>query len=371
MKRPGLVLTSTLLALAAAAPTGASATPAHRDHCTPRAHEEVRARSNAAVILLRRTRVLIGCSTATGRRVVIDTAYGYWTFFEKVHVRGTVVAYVITQASKYMDGTSQLYRADAMRARGRWLVDGDSWVSDVAIGPGGTIAYVGAGSPSYVLRVNRPNGAMLDVDGALHLRDVRFVGDRLTWRHGTTTQSADVTPIDRCGGHSGTLTLALTKHTASSSVTACLRATGASRTFVTKGYGSAATSGPWIAASPDDATIVTANLASNTGETIPAPGAGIVAINPNGTVAWTARSDSPASARSSSTTRQAPACSTPLTASCPSASTAPSCITGSSRRGSRAEGPSALPFRLRPTTNKCPRVAANDRGRDPKEKRLP
>jgi hypothetical protein len=293
MKRLAVVLSSTLVAIAAIAPAGAIAKPAHHDRCTPRAHEEVRARSNAAVILLRRTRVLIGCSTATGRRVVIDTAYGYWTFFEKVHVRGTVVAYVITQASKYMDGTSQLYRANAMRARGRWLVDGDSWVSDVAIGPGGTIAYVGAGSPSYVLRVNRPNGAMLDVDGALHLRDVRFVGDRLTWRHGKSVQSADVTPTDHCGGHSGTLTLALAKHAAPSSVTACVRATGVSRTFVTNGYGSVATSGPWIAASPDDATIVTANLASNTGETISAPGAGIVAINPNGTVAWTAMSDSP------------------------------------------------------------------------------
>jgi hypothetical protein len=127
------------------------------------------------------------------------------------------------------------------------------------------------------------------VDGALHLRDVRFVDNRLTWRHGTTTRSADVSPTDRCGGHSGTLTLALTSHTAPDSVTACLRATGARRTFVTNRYHSVATSGPWIATNPDDATIVTANLASNAGETLPAPGVDGLAINPNGTVAWTTR----------------------------------------------------------------------------------
>ncbi|HEV7495290.1 hypothetical protein [Baekduia sp.] len=295
MKRLALFLTSTLLVLAAMVPAGALATGPPHDRCAPRAHEEVRARSHAAVILLRRTRVLIGCSTATGQRRVIDTAYGYWIYFEQVHVRGTVVAYVITQASKYMDGTSALYRANAMRARGRWEIE-DSWVRDVAIGPGGTIAYVTSGSPSYVLRVHRANGARLEVDGALHLRDVRFVGDRLTWRHGKTTQSADVTPTDHCGGHSGTLTLALTKHTAPSSVTACLRATGVRRTYVTDyQQHPVATSGSWIATVPeDDATIVTANLASNAGETVQAPGVDyFLAINPNGTVAWTTRSAEP------------------------------------------------------------------------------
>jgi hypothetical protein len=291
MKRLVLVLTSALLALATVAPISASAKTPHHDRCTPRAHEEVRARSNAAVILLRRTRVLIGCSTATGRRVVIDTAYGYWTFFEKVHVRGTVVAYVITAASKYLDSVSELYRADAMRPRGRWLVHGD-WIGEVAIGPGGTIAYISAGGPSVVLRVDRASGAQLDVDAALHLRDVRFTGDRLAWRHGKTTRSADVTPTDHCGGHSGTLTLALTPHTAPDSVTACLRATGARRTFTTNKFHTA-TSGPWIATSPDGATIVTANLAANTGETIPAPDVGFLAVNANGTVAWTARSSEP------------------------------------------------------------------------------
>jgi hypothetical protein len=288
MKRLVLVLTSALLALAALAPASASAKAPHRDRCTPRAHEEVRARSTSAVILLRRTRVLIGCSTATGRRVVIDTAYGYWTSFEGVRVRGTVVAYVITQGSKYLDSTSELYRNDALRAGQGWEIE-HSWVSDIAIGPGGTIAYVASGSPSLVLRIQRPNGAKLDVDGALHLSDVRFVGARLAWRHGTTVRSADVTPTDHCGGHSGTLALALTKHTAPDSVTACLRATGTSRTFVTNRFHSVATSGPWIATNPDDATIVAANLASNAGETIPAPDVDGLAITPNGTVAWTTR----------------------------------------------------------------------------------
>jgi hypothetical protein len=267
---------------------------------------------------------------------MIDTAYGYWIFFEQVHVRGTVVVYVITQGSKYMDGTSELYRNDALRAGRLWEIE-DSWVRDVAIGPGATIAYVTSGSPSYVLRVHRPNGARLDVDGALHLRDVRFVGGRLTWRHGTTTQSADITPTDHCGGHSGTLTLALTKHTAPSSVTACLRATGASRTFITNDQQHpVATSGSWIATVPeDDATIVTANLASNAGETVPAPGVDyFLAINPNGTVAWTTRSADPAPTRSSFTTRRAPACSTPPTASRPLASTGPSCATAPRRSSS-------------------------------------
>jgi hypothetical protein len=300
MKRRVLVLSCTLLATLA--PASASAKTQHHDRCTPRAHEEVRARSNAAVILLRRTRVLIGCSTVTGRRRVIDTAYGYWTFFEKVRVRGTVVAYVITQGSKYMDSTSVLYRNDALRAGRRWEIE-DSWASDVAIGPRGTIAYITAGAPSMVLRLQRANGAMVHVDGALHLRDLRFTGDRLTWRHGKAVQSADVTPVDHCGGHSGTLTLALTSHTAPDSVTACLRATGASRTFITNQHHSttvsgpwiathsAMTSGPWIVTHPDDTTIITANLASNAGETIAAPGVGFfLAINANGTVAWTTAS---------------------------------------------------------------------------------
>ena len=296
MKRLVLVL----LALAALAPASASAATPRHDRCAPRAHEQVRARSNAAVVLLRRTRVLIGCSTATGRRRVLETTDGSETFIEKVRVRGTVVAYVVTQASRYGDSMSELWREDALRDGRGALVERTSWFGDVAIGPGATIAYITGGGPSMVLRLDRPNGAMLHVDGALHLRDVRFTGDRLTWRHGTTTQSADVTPVDRCGGHSGTLTLALTPHTAPDSVTACLRATGATRTLLTNEHHSTAqsgpwiathsamTSGPWIATHPDNATIITAKLASNAGETIPAPGVGFfLAINANGTVAWT------------------------------------------------------------------------------------
>jgi hypothetical protein len=300
MKRVALVLPSILLALAAVSPAGAMAKPAHRDRCAPRAHEQVRARSNSAVVLLRRTRVLIGCSTATGRRRVMETTSGDSTYIDNVHVRGTAVAYVITEPSRYGDTVTELWREDAVRDGRGALVERTSWVGDVAIGPGATIAYTTGGGPSVVLRLNRPNGAMLHVDGALHLRDVRFTGDRLTWRHGKTTQSADIAPIDRCGGHSGTLTLALTSHTAPNSVTACLRATGAARTFITTeshstavsgpwiATHSAMTSGPWIATHPDNTTIITANLATNAGETIAAPGVGhFLAINANGTVAWT------------------------------------------------------------------------------------
>jgi hypothetical protein len=296
-----LVLSCTLLVLTAIAPAGAMARPVHRDRCSPRAHEEVRAHSSSAVVLLRRTRVLIGCSTATGRRRVIDTAYDSWTFFEQVRVRGTVVAYVIMAASRYADSMSELYRNDALRTGRRRQLERSPGVSDVTIGPGGTVAYTTGGGPSEVLRLIRPNGAMLHVDGALDLGDVRFTGDRLTWRHGKTTRSADTTPIDHCGGHSGTLTLALTPHTAPDSVTACLRATGATRTLITNAHHSTAqsgpwiathsamTSGPWIATHPDDNIIIT-NLTSNAGESIPAPGAGFLAINANGTVAWTAGS---------------------------------------------------------------------------------
>jgi hypothetical protein len=294
------VLTSALLALVALTPAGAVAKPAHRDRCAPHAHEQVRARSGSAVVLLRRTRVLIGCSTATGRRRVMETADGDATFFEKVRLRGTVVAYVLTEASRYGDSMSELWREDALRVgRGR-LVERNSGVDDVAIGPGATIAYITAGAPSEVLRLQRANGTVLHVDGAVDLRDLRFTGDRLTWRHGMAPQSADVTPVDHCGGHSGTLTLALTPHRAPDSVTACLRATGASRTLLTSAPYSTATSGPWIATHPamtsgpwittrpGDNTIITTNLASSAGETIPAPGAGFLAINANGTVAWTA-----------------------------------------------------------------------------------
>ncbi len=111
-----LTLVLGFILLVAMAPTGAMAKPAHRDRCAPRVHEQVRARLGSAVVLLRRTRVLIGCSAATGRRRVIDTAYGYWTFFEQVRARGTVVAYVITEASRYADSMSELYRNDALRA---------------------------------------------------------------------------------------------------------------------------------------------------------------------------------------------------------------------------------------------------------------
>jgi hypothetical protein len=103
--------------------------------------------------------------------------------------------------------------------------------------------------------------------------------------------------------YSGTLTLALTPHTAPDSVTACLRSTGASRTFLTNQHRSTAqsgpwiathsamTSGPWLATRPDNATIITANLASNACETMPAPGIGFfLAVNANGTVAWTGAS---------------------------------------------------------------------------------
>jgi hypothetical protein len=283
MKRFALLI-YTLLALAAMAPAGAWAKAAHQDRCAPRAHEQVRARSGSAVVLLRRARVLIGCSTATGRRRVMETAAGDAAFFEKVRVRGTVVAYVLTEASRY-DSMSELWREDALRAGRGWLVERNSGVDDVAIGPGATIAYITGGAPSEVLRLQRANGTMLQVDGAMDLRDLRFAGDRLTWRHGkTTSRSADVTPVDHCGGHSGTLTLALTPHRAPDSVTACLRATGARRTLLTGTPYSTATSGPWIATypamtsgpwiatHPDDNTIIITNLASNAGETIPAPG---------------------------------------------------------------------------------------------------
>lgn len=305
MKRLAVVLASTLLAFVAIAPAGATAKPAHHDRCAPGAHEQVRARSSSAVVLLRRTRVLIGCSTATGRRRVMETGDGDATFFEKVHLRGTVVAYVRTEASRYADSMSELWREDALRAGRGWLVERNTGVDDVAIGPAATIAYITAGAPSEVLRLQRANGTKLHADGAMDLGDLGFTGDRLAWRHDKATQSADVTPIDHCGGHSGTLTLALTPHTAPSSVTACLRATGASRTLVTNApYStassgpwafthSAMTSGPWIATNPDDHTIITANLASNAGETIPAPGVGFLAINANGTVAWTSPSAVP------------------------------------------------------------------------------
>jgi hypothetical protein len=300
-----VIPTSTLLVVAAITPAGASAKAAHRDRCAPRAHEQVRARSRSTVVLLRQTRVLIGCSTETGRRRVIDTAYGHWTFFEQVRVRGTVVAYVITEASRYADSMSELYRNDALRAGRRRQLERRPGVGDVTIGPGATVAYTTGGGPSEVLRLFRANGAMLHVDGALDLGDVHFTGDRLTWRHGKTIRSADTTPIDHCGGHSGTLTLALTSHTAPDSVTACLRATGATRTFLTDQHystavsgpwiatNSAMTSGPWIATHPDDHTIITTNLATNSGETIAASGVGFLAITVNGTVAWTARSTDP------------------------------------------------------------------------------
>jgi hypothetical protein len=297
----------TLLALATMAPTGTWAKAAHRERCAPHAHEQVRARSNSAVVLLRRTRVLIGCSTATGRRRVIETADGDAAFFEKVRVRGTVVAYVRTEASRYGDSVSELWREDALRAGRGWLVERNSGVDDVAIGPGATIAYITAGAPAEVLRLQRANGTVLHVDGAMDLRDLRFTGDRLTWRHGKmTSRSADVTPVDHCGGHSGTLTLALTPHRAPDSVTACLRATGASRTLPNSASYSTATSGPWItthpamtsgpwiATHPDHNTIIIANLTSNAGEAIDAPGVDFLAINANGTVAWTARSPDPA-----------------------------------------------------------------------------
>jgi hypothetical protein len=123
-------------------------------------------------------------------------------------------------------------------------------VGDVAIGPGATIAYITAGAPSEVLRLQRANGTMLHVDGAMDLRDLRYTGDRLTWRHDKATQSADVTPVDHCGGHSGTLTLALTPHSAPNSITACLRATGASRTFLTNESHSTAAPGHGSSSTP-------------------------------------------------------------------------------------------------------------------------
>ncbi len=293
-----VVLTAMLLALAGVTPANA----AHRDRCAARAHEEVRARSHAAVVLLRRTRVLIGCATASGRRRVLETADGDAAFFAKVRLRRTVVAYVRTEASRYGDSVSELWRDDALRAGRGWLVERSPGVDDVAIGPSATIAYVTAGAPSEVLRLQRSNGTMIHVDGAMDLRDLRFSGDRLTWRHDQATRSVDVTPVDHCGGHSGTLTLALTPHSAPDSVTACLRATGASHTLLTNeshstavsgpwiATHSAMTSGPWIATHPDDHTIITANLASNAGEAIPAPGAGFLAITADGTVAWTSPS---------------------------------------------------------------------------------
>jgi hypothetical protein len=296
-----VVLTATLLALAAA-----PAEAARHDRCAPRAQDEVvQARSSAAVVLLRRTQVLIGCSVATGRRRVLATNVGFTSFIEKVRLRGTVVAYARSEGGRYNDFTSELWREDALRAGRGWLVERTSGIRDVAIGPGATIAYITAGAPSEVLRLQRANGAMLQVDGAMELRDLRFTRDRLTWRHDKATRSANVTPVDHCGGHSGTLTLALTPHSAPDSVTACLRATGTGRTLLTNESHSTAvsgpwffahaavTAGPWIATHPDDHTIITTNLASGAGETITAPGVGFVAINANGTVAWSSPSAEP------------------------------------------------------------------------------
>jgi hypothetical protein len=280
-----------LLTLGLLAPASSKAA-GHGDRCAPRAHEQVRARSASSVVLVRSRRVLVGCSTATGHRRVVATGPTDTSFFEMVHLRGTTLAFVRTDPEERSGAGQTLVRDNALHGGRRRVLVGDAAVTDVAVGPDGLVAYITSGPPAFVLQLDRPGGAVLTVDAALRLKGLRFVGDRLRWRHGTTARSTDATPADRCGGRDGTLTLALATRSGPDAVTACVRATGASRTLATGPRHVFATAGAWIAALGADDVITTADLADasgTAGASVPAPSADGLAVAANGTIAWITR----------------------------------------------------------------------------------
>jgi hypothetical protein len=288
LRIPILVACATILALSA---VPAQATPAShaRDRCAPGPTERVRARSASAVVLVRRRRVLIGCSTATGhRRVmsVIDPGGDYPSTFEQVHLYGTTVAYVVPNGDRY--GSAQwLYRDDAVHAHRRKLLD-TGFTTNVAVGPAAVIAYVTGGAPSQQLLLDRPGTATLLVDQGGTLRSVRFTpAGLLSWQHKTTPMTASITAPDYCtnGTNGGTLALALT-HTRTSA-TACWRATGTARTLAADQITQIALGGSWLAIATSDGQILTTDTLTDTSETIPAPNVDALAIDAHGSTAWT------------------------------------------------------------------------------------
>ncbi|HMJ34805.1 MAG TPA: hypothetical protein VK501_12905 [Baekduia sp.] len=231
------------------------------DRCAPHRTERVRARSASAVVLLRRTDVLIGCSLATGRRRVMWVIDRHEVIFDQIHVRGTWVAYVVNNVERY-DHTQWLFRDDATHAHRRKRLAAGA-VTEVAVGPAGAMAYVTGGAPSDHLLLDRRGAGALLVDQGFRLRSVRFAADdRLTWHHKITSMTASITAPDRCAtGHdSGTLALAVT-HTATTA-TACWRATGATRTVTADQITRIAVGGSWLAVGTGNGQLPTADVLS-------------------------------------------------------------------------------------------------------------
>jgi len=250
-------------------------------------------------VLVRRTDVLIGCSLATGRRRVMWVIDRHDRFYEQIRIRGAWVAYVVNNGER-SDHTQWLYRDDATHAHRRELRLTGA-VAEVAVGPAGTMAYLAGGAPSLQLLLDRRGAAVLLVDQGFELRSVRFAADdRLTWHHKTTSMTAGINAPDHCAtGHdSGALALAVT-HTATSA-TVCWRATGATRTLTADPITRVAVGGSWLAVGTGTGQILTADVLSSAGETIPAPDAGEwipapdvdeLAIDAHGSVAWTTPGD--------------------------------------------------------------------------------
>jgi hypothetical protein len=259
--------------------------------CAPRAHERVVVRSSAATVTLRRSRVLVGCSNASGRRRTIDRLPDNEDIvFEQIRLHGTWIAYVITDI-RGVDGGQRLFRSDAVRSGRREVLDGNL-ASHVVIGAGGVVAWVGSGSPAQVLQVSRPGAETIQADAGFVLTRVRLDGHRLSWRHDGAGRSADLAAPDRCGGGFGNLVLAVQVDSAPASVTACVRATGRRTTWPSAAPLSVAANGGWIAMVDAAGTgIVRADLITGTAETVPADRVDGLAISASGRLAWTQPAD--------------------------------------------------------------------------------
>jgi hypothetical protein len=255
-------------------------------HCLPRRGEATIAQSQSTA-LLRGKRVLTGCTRRTGHRRVIATTTSGETLHD-IHLHGTSVVYVVLTADRY-DASEALYRDDAVDGDQLTEVAEGGFFSHVAIGPHRAVAYVFDYLAMPELRLARPGSGDVLVDRGPQLRTVSFTGGRLSWRHDTIPMSTPLQLGDRCpNGNARVDTTALTvTKTATTSATACLRATGTRSTLTAGAITDLTTTGTWLAAATADGQILTLDARSGATATFPAPGVYFVAIDAAGSVGWT------------------------------------------------------------------------------------
>lgn len=285
-----------LLGFAAAAlvAESAAARTASTSTCRAKKGEDVVARSQRAVVLVRERQdedgdqaTLIGCSQRSNHRRIIMTARYWYLKVRSVQITGTTVAYLVLRGDRETV-VATLYRDDALHSGARRALSSGSF-DEMQLGPNGTVAAIksrGSGGQALIIW-GRAGAVARVVDGGLGLRRLRFTGSRLSWIHATARKSMTTTLRDKCtAGQWGTDLVDIT--TTADTVTACWRASGMARSVSGLAVNGVDTSGPWVAISTQDGTIIRRNVVTGDADTIAALGVSGVAVNAQGSVAWTA-----------------------------------------------------------------------------------